>query len=138
MLTASGGSADVATRQLEQSANSRILRQQASTNPPLTAGSYSDATVRDALTDTGLGRITSRGDGSMTVSHAGFQRAAGKHVRPDLLGRNARKFHKQHNPVSRYALPLCHGLTARANAICERPGAARLQDQFFGGFLIHA
>ena len=73
----------------------------------------------------------------MAVSHAGFQRAAGKHVRPDRLGWNARQFHKQHNPVSRHTIPLCHGLTARANAICERPGAARFQDQFFGGFLVH-
>lgn len=62
MLTASGGSADVATRQLEQSANSRILRQQASTNPPLTAGSYSTLRLRGRLTDTGQSRITLRGD----------------------------------------------------------------------------
>lgn len=73
----------------------------------------------------------------MAVSHAGFQRAAGKHVRPNLLGWYAREFYHQHNPMSRDALPLCHGLTACANAVCERPRAARFQDQFFGGFLVH-
>lgn len=73
----------------------------------------------------------------MAVSHAGFQRATSEHVRPDLLSRNASQFHKQHDPMRRYALPLCHGLTARANARSERPGAARFQNQFFGGFLVH-
>ena len=100
-------------------------------------GQLLNATITDALTDAGRSRITSSDDAMPAVCRAAFQRASGKHVRPDLLGRNAGQFGDQHDPVSRDALPLCHGLTARANAVCERPRASRFQNQIFSGLLVH-
>jgi len=100
-------------------------------------GQLLNATITDALTDAGRSRITLSDDAMPAVCRAAFQRASGKNVRPDLLRRNAGQLGDHHDPVSRNALPLCHGLTAQAKAVCERPRAARCQNQCFRGFFVH-
>jgi hypothetical protein len=124
------GSGGLADQQRLIEVRAHALRTRSSTNPPITTGRYTDATERGTLTDTGLGRITSRGYGN--VSHArptafwcrllqGFHR----HTRQAAILRSRH----DHIPAVGWdrvaVLPDLRGAVRRANVIRERADRRR-------------